>query len=314
MKKISDLFSDFFDNERISNLRLDTYAKDHLARIVANNPGSVFDSIITNTQDAISKFGQALNAIGGDIGDRKASTFTKNQAREAFNAFIRQKEGIIKGTFGKPSAAYTQFFPDGLSPFSTASDQGYELLLNNIKDRAAQYETELGIPFGTQVNQLADAYLNAEADQTDEKGDVSASRDQLADVTRKLQAQLTINALTIALQFPLDTTKYNVYFDTSLLFPQKRKHIFRGEPAAGALVKVTDLTYEAGTTIRMKNKGASPLQFQMHLQGNPVGEAFTVENGQTLSQRMDEFFTSADSLFVTNLGTLIGKYEVDEIA
>ena len=314
MEKIKNLFTDFFESKNITNLRLDTYTKDHLARLVANNPSAVFDDIISATESLNSDFLKALNEVGGDIGDRKASTLTKDQARENFNAFIRQREGLIKSTFNKPSAQYTLFFPNGLSPFSEATDQGYELLVNNIVARANQFETELGTPFKDAATAAAEAYLNAEQSQTNEKGDVSATRAKLATATAALTRQLTINALTIALQFPLDATKPEVYFETSLLFAQKRKHIFKGEPAAGATELVTDLKYEAGTTLRMKNKGAAPLSFQMHLQGNPVGLAFTVNNGQELSKAMSAFYTNADSLYVTNLGTVIGKYEVDEVA
>ncbi len=314
MKKIIDLFTNFFDSERITNLRLDTYTKDHLARLIANNPGGVFDDIINDTENAHNAFVKALNDVGGDIGDRKASTLTKEQARENFNAFIRQREGLIKSTFNKPSAPYTLFFPDGLSPYSFATDQEYELLVNNIVARANQFETELGTPFKDAATAAADAYLTAEQSQTNEKGDVSATRGKLATATAALTRQLTINALTIALQFPLDATKPEIYFETSLLFAQKRKHIFKGEPAAGATELVTDLKYEAGTTLRMKNKGAATLSFQMYLQGNPVGLAFTVTNGQELSKPMSAFYTNADALYVTNLGTVIGKYEVDEVA
>lgn len=314
MKKIDDLFTDFFDSHLITNNRLAGYTQDHLARIAANNPGSVFSGIKTATEAALSTFGNALNAIGGDIGDRKASTQTKEGAREAFNVFIRQKEGLIKSTFGKPSTQYTQFFPNGLTPFSEATDLEYELLVANIVARATQYETELGTPFKEAAQGFASAYLEAEGAQTTEKGDVAAGRDALVTATAALTRQLTINALTIALHFPLDETKPVVYFDTSLLFAQHRKHIIKGKPAANATELAAKLTYEAGTTIAMANKGATILAFRVWLIGNPVGATFTLNPGEKLSKRMDDFFTNADALYVTNQGGTAGIYEVELIA
>lgn len=314
MRNLEILFSDLFGDSRITNPRLETYTLDHVARIVANNPGGVFGTLITDTNSALEAFGQAYNLKGGNVGDRKASTVAKNTARKNFTNFIRQQEGTIRGKFGENSTPYIQFFPNGLSPFNDATDIGYMGLLNNIKARATQYVADLGAPFETQVDTLAAAYMGAEANQTTEKGDVSNARDVLTTERTDLTRQLTINALTIALHFPLDTDKRSVYFDTSLLFAQKRTRIHKGEPAAGVTVKVTKITYEAGKFVKMQNKGATGLTFQMYLLGNPVGNSFSIAAGNELEKKMSDFFSNADELKVTNTGTVTGKYVVKLIA
>ena len=304
MKKINDLFDDLFNLEKATNERLVSFGRDHFSRTTNNNPGGVFDVILAATQTAINNLHSANTQEAGSIGDRKGGTLTKNETRANFNEFISKGEGAVKYAFGKPSDEYTQFFPEGLSVFYEATDQGYALLVQNIVNRATQYETQLGTTFKT----------TAEDEQTDDKGNV-ANRKEDADLKRlALTRQLTINALTIALQFPLDATKAEVYFDTSLLFAQHRKRLFRGAPAAGASVKICDIEFEAGKEVQMWNRGAGKLQFQMHLQGNAVGQVFELDPNQKIIKKMEEFFSNADALWVTNPETIIGKYNVRLIA
>ncbi len=315
MKKLQDLFTDLFDDkERITDERLISYGLDHLTRIISNNPGAAFNAIRADTETALNAFGIAVEAEGGNIGDRKGYTIVKALARINFNDFISRKEGLVKSTFGSPSLQYSQFFPNGLTVFYRASDTSYIGLVNNIVARATQYEVDLGLTFKTDAIALADAYINAEDSQTIEKSEVAGSKEEVQEKRADLTRQFTINALTIALQFPLDETKVHVYFDTSLLFAAHRKHIYKGKPEAGVTEKVADLEYSAGKFILMENQGATELTFQMHLNGSPVGNSFTLANGQELEKREDDFFTNADSLYVTNNGALIGQYKVEEIA
>lgn len=314
MINLETLFSDLFKETRITNPRLATFTGDHLSRLVANNPANVFATLITNTTAALQDFGNAYETKGSTIGDRKGSTVTKKQARKNFTDYIRQQEGAVKAKFGEQSSAYVQFFPDGLSAFSNATDTGYIGLVDNIIARATQYEADLGTLFKDTVITLGTAYKNAEIDQATEKGDVSGSSDALDSARTTLTKQLTVNALTIALQFPLQTEKAEVYFDASLLFAQKRTRIYKGTPAAGTTQPVAAITYEAGKFVRMQNKGAAPLVFQMYLQGNPAGSSFTVAAGNELEKKMSDFFSNADELKVTNTGAVIGKYVVKLIA
>lgn len=314
MINLEILFSDLFNEEKIINPRLASYTNDHLARMVSNNPGGVFNTIIANTETAVTAFGVALELKGSSIGNRKGTTVTKNQARKSFTTYIRQQEGTIKGKFGQESEPYIQFFPNGLTVFNNATDIGYQELVDNIVARATQYVADLGVPFKDAVTALADDYTNAEDAQTTEKGDVS-NADAVLDTERTdLTKQLTINALTIALQFPLQPDKVETYFDTSLLFAQKRKRIYKGQPAAGATALVAKIVFEAGKNVKMNNKGAGPLTFQMFLQGNPVGNSFAVTAGKKLEKKMSDFFSNADELRVTNTGTVIGNYVVELIA
>lgn len=314
MQDLKIMFSDLFNDTRITNERLGTFTLDHLGKLTANNPGNVFNTIIADTQTKLTAFGAAYQLKGTNVGNQKGSTLTKLQTRKDFTAYIRQQEGTIRGKFGKSSEPYMQFFPNGLSAFNTATDSGYMDLVNNIIARATQYVADLGNDFKDAVTTLGEAYKTAEVTQTNEKGDVSNSRDAVTTERTDLTEQLTTNVLTIALQFIGQTDKESIYFNTSLLFPQHRKRIYKGTPAAGATVLVTKISYEAGKFVKMENKGAADLTFQMYLQGNPVGNSFSVLSGNTVEKKMSDFFSNADELKATNTGSVIGNYKVELVA
>ncbi len=314
METISNLFIDLFEVKDLTNNRLESYAVNHLARMVANNPAGKLDALIADTQTAIIAFQQSKNNRYSSLGNRKAYTATKQQARDAFTVFIRQQEGTVRGKFGKKSEPYLQFFPNKLTAFDRATATGYDLLVKNIVARATQYVAELGVDFKNEASSLATAYLTAETEQVETKGIVAATSSQVSKERAALTKQLTYNALVIAAIFLLQEEKAKVYFNTSLLFAPNRKRIYKGKPAAGVAEMVCELNYIAGKFVWMKNNGATELTFQMYLQGNAVGNGFTLKPNEELHQSMGSFFTNADELHVTNHGTEIGMYQVKIVA
>ena len=314
MEKLDNLFTDLFEVKDLTNNRLSRFASDHLACLNSNNPAGIFNAIIDSTQTALYNFRASQSKKLSSLGNRKAYTQTKRQARNAFTVFIRQQEGSVRGKFGKDSEAYIQFFPKGLTVYDRATNRGYDLLVKNIVARATQYQADLGVAFKDQAAALAGAYLTAEEEQLETKGQVSHTRSQVTQLRAALTQQLTFNALFIAANFLLQKNKARLYFNTSLLFAPHRKHIYKGKPAAGETLTVARLVYQAGKFMWMKNKGATTLTFQMYLQGQAVGNSFTLEPAQELHQSFASFFTNADELRVTNAGSSAGWYQVKEVA
>lgn len=314
LKKLDDLFTDIFELKKITNGRLTTFANVHLMSLVKNNPGGAFDALIPATQNALNALRQSGQGKFGTVGDRKAMTKEKKKARVAFNKFIRQKEGLVRGKFGERSEAYIQFFPQGLTAYDRATDMEYQLLLKNIVERATQYEADLGVDFKTEATNLSKDYVDAGNEQRKTKGKLSGFIDEISKERAELTKQLTFNALFIAATFLLQPEKTKVYFHTSLLFPQHRKHRHKGKPAPGSTGLVCKIVFEHGKYVWMKNKGAAVLTFQMFQNNEPVGNSFTVGPGEELRKRMDEFATNADELRVTNLSESVGMYQVTEVA
>ena len=77
-------------------------------------------------------------------------TIAVENAVENFKKAVSQKEGIVRGNFGKNSPAYQDFFPLGLTEYNKANLQNVELLMQRMVTAANAHVSDLGIPFLTE--------------------------------------------------------------------------------------------------------------------------------------------------------------------
>ena len=315
MQDLSKLFINLFDDQRITNNRLVTFAEDQITRLTDNNPASVYDGIIAETTTATTELKNLIVEHGSQTSTREGSTVSKNTAQQQLTQYIGQQEGLVKSVFGKNSAEYQEFFPQGLTAFRTGTEEEYDNKTKIVVEKAVKYVTQLGVPFKTSVTQLYDAWHTAYMTQGDSTvtADNTATEEQTA--AAALQLQLSKNALFIASNNVDKPSAYDTYFDTSLLFAQHRTHIYKGTAPVNSTSIVHNIEYSAGKHFVMKNKGAVELTFGMFLGNTPVGNSFTMQPGAVLEKSFAEFFSTGDSLRVTNnSATIEGIYEVREVA
>ena len=311
-------FENWFDDPEITPERLKTFTMDHLARLAANNPANAYNTIITDTQTAVTALDNAITNKGSQTSEREGTTFTKEQARDAFQAFISQKEGTIKGIFGKPSQAYEEFFPQGVSAYRKATDAAFGNMADTAVLKAVKYQVELGAQFVTDITALRDAYQTAKANQDTDVGDVSEARTGEEIAVHDLEVQLCVNVHTLALNMlgsgdPNPEMMVETYFDESLLFAQHRKHIFKGGVAPHTEQPVCSFTYHATDHFVLEHKSAQPLNWQMMLNNVPVGNVFTTHIGEKLDKAFADFAADGDTLVVRNDEDVDGQYRVVEL-
>lgn len=314
MIQLEEIFKNWFDDITITPERLKAFAQDHVSRLTANNPGSVYTPIITATNTRISELDAAITARASDAGAQTGSVYTKDTARKNYQDYISRKEGLIKSTFGKPSAVYNEFFPQGLSAFHKATDEEFLNLAQTAVEKATTYETELGATFKTELTALFNAYKNALEAVVLDKGETSDAQTDERLAAYNLQIQLVTNVHTVALQNVEQGELALTYFNQSLLFAQQRKHIYKGGLAANESKEACTFEYGTGKSFRIKNKGAQAFTVQMKFNGVLVGNAFTVQSGKELEKTFPDFYTVGNALQITSTGTLPGEYQVEEFA
>lgn len=315
MQNLSNLFTDLFDDPKITNNRLHTYGINQVSRLTANNPAALYTPIITATTTALSALNNIMVAHGSSKGSREGSTRTKKETKEALTDYISQQEGLVKSVFGKKSGPYQEFFPQGVSVFSKGTEAEYNEAVQIILTKGEKYETQLGTPFLEQLVLLNNAWFEAYTTQGDDTvvTDNTGTQEDVAAKTLKLQ--LTKNAMFIAYNNINSTTAYDTYFDTTLLFASHRLHIYKGTAAINSTSVVHEIEYSEGKQFHMKNKGAVTLSFQMWLDDTPVGNSFEVLSGKVVEKSFADFFTVGNSLRVTNASTTTpSEYEVRELA
>lgn len=300
-KKITDIFEDLVEGHNITDSRLLTFGYDQLSKLSVSNPGGVFTPIINALTGVLDTFGSALTAELSNTGDRQGATLAKDLSRTAFTEWMRRNEGLVRSTFGKNSGSYIEFFPSGLTQFDTATDAEFGHLIQNTVSRATQFVAQLGTDFKNEAEAHATAFSNAADNLVSGKGAVRVSRIQTLEARAALTRQLTINLLTVALQFPLQPAMAHVYADVHLLYPAKRKHLYRGKPAPATTEKVAVIDYSPGKTLHAKNRGMTAFSLQFYLNNMPAGEIITLQPGEETAKTFSELFTNADALYITNL-------------
>lgn len=130
MRDLNMYFEIAFLKARISFENLRKFAEITIQRISMNNPGGIYTDILTALTNAYTSY-------FGDIVDeetkkalKEGSTITMNNAMNAFIGWVRQKEGIISGTFGIGSAIHQAFYPHGMTEYTNMDLGNAETIMN----------------------------------------------------------------------------------------------------------------------------------------------------------------------------------------
>src|SRR3954462_11740735 len=116
-------FRNPFVDQRISLSQLVIFAGQHLARMVAMNPGGVFDERIAATTDALAAFrgSNVDNCI--TFGLRKGFVLAKETFRALLHEKLARIHGAVVVAYGAKAPELTECFPKGRTVFTTCVDE-----------------------------------------------------------------------------------------------------------------------------------------------------------------------------------------------
>ncbi|MES2622236.1 MAG: hypothetical protein V4615_15405 [Bacteroidota bacterium] len=314
MISIERYFENIFTQKEITAPRLSSFATSHLARLKADNPGGIYDVIITATETVLDTFKADITEIRSDKGTLAGGVKGKKLARKAFIDYLAQKEGLVKGVFGKRSPQYKEFFPHGINVFRHATDSEFSSLANVAVMHAIKFEPQLGSDFRNELTAKRDAFKNAFQLRSTEEGETSASQFRGLEAKTALQIQLCSNICFIAIYNMGMPEKAKEYFEQHLLFPAKKHHLFKAKIEGSETKRVCTFKYSEGKRFHIMVTGAGPLTFQMSLNGVIVGRQVLVKPREKFNESFGFFSSAGDSLVVTNPNEQRGSYMIWEIA
>jgi len=211
------LTRDLFKSPHYSRNELDLFTADLLKRIQAKGtnivPQTEIDSLLGAYQNYKANLG--IQANKGAV--QKGTTLTRQDAFDDVIDFVRRYEGLIKAKFGKPSAAYLEFYPQGLTEYNAAKVEGLTNLLVRFVAAASKHEAELGRPFVAEITQLQTNYTNARDEQGTGIAVNKSIQSQIRDTRKVLTEQLTKVILLIAANTLENADQFNSYFNFGLL-------------------------------------------------------------------------------------------------
>ena len=217
MQNLKAFFKNHFNTPQISDDKLKKFTEDHLQKLISNNASGEFDTIITDTTSAYQTYYGAISDEGARFALQQALTKAMNNTVEAFKKAVSQKEGIIRGTFGKDAPAYQEFFPFGVGEYTHAKLAEMERLIDQFLTAVNAHVAELGIPFVTEFQNYKSAYMSAREAQLLKKAEVTDLKSASTVKRDVVEVQLMKNLLTVAGMYIGKEEMCNDFFDQSII-------------------------------------------------------------------------------------------------
>lgn len=217
MTNLETIFKDLFADSRISDDNMKSFCEDHIGRLAANNAGGEFTAILTAVGTAYTAYFGNMSSEETKAAIQQSLTLANDNLIAAFKKDISKTEGLISFTYGKTSPIYQEFYPHGVTEYSTATKGNVETLATRFFDACTAHAADL--PDAT-VTLFADYKTNLPVSrmaQLVKIGEVSSSKAGTAESRTELQIQLCANIHYIGFTYPTDVTKCMTFFDQSIV-------------------------------------------------------------------------------------------------
>ena len=325
MINLETFFRNHFDTQFISDDKMDLFSQDHIARLKTNNPENIYDPVITNTERAYDDYFSSKTSESVSAAQKEAATINVEKYAKEFADLISMKEGIIRGTWGKESAQYQEFYPHGITEYTKAIRATMNELMDRYLQAATKYAAELPANFIDLFTAIINNYKTSRDLQLGKMGNVAGDKLETAQNRDILETQLMSNVLVIANNNIGNTDVMKVYFTQRYIErsgrsqdePLAPEEYITGTVAAGEKSEILHGGFSGDTEFNFKNTGQTTLRFYTaNLPDDPVpGTVLEVAAGEEATV-LASSLGSEENLFlmVYNIDTgYEGEYEVGEI-
>ena len=221
MMNMETFFINHFNTTRISDDNMKKFAEVHLQRLAANNGGGAFTTMITDTTTAYTGYYGSMTDEDTKFAIQQGLTVAMNNVVETFKNAVSQKEGIVKGNFGKDSPEYQEFFPLGITEYRTATLANIELLMERFADAANTHVAVVGLAFVTEFQGYLAGFRAAREAQLFKIGEVAESKTGTSVQRDSLEDELMKNVHLVGAMFVGDVNRCMDFFDQSFIRDSK---------------------------------------------------------------------------------------------
>lgn len=217
MIDLERFFENHFDTDRISDDKLRRYSERHLGLLATNDTEGRYGTLLEDTNSAhITYFGSHADE-DVKFAVQQGYTKQKDAVFQRFKQLVSQKEGIIRGTFGKDSPQYEEIFPLGLSEYTNATLSTVDTLMNRMVTATGKFVEQLGQELVDLFTDIRDEFMHIRQAQVEKMGEVAESKADTQATRDVLEEQLMKNVLVIAADNIGHPERVSQYFDQSLL-------------------------------------------------------------------------------------------------
>jgi len=319
MIELIKYFRIMFMSTRISRDRLRAFTEDHIQRLTANNPGGIFTTILTDVTNAYNAFAGDLASKSLNEAVKEGKTIALTEAHDALEKQISENESLVRYTYRNNNPFYEEFYPLGITEYHDAGMEVFATITLRYRTVLANHNADFPAQFVTDYNTLYGTFVTNRNAQSTAKSAVSSEISDLAATRPALAKQLTVDLLTISLEYIGDESKADVYFDQAILdaaFRESERKV-TSEINPGETQNVFDNITKGDLMIAVKNNGEDVINIAFKNAADVAVAAgeHPVNPGQEISLNAAEFGWTSENKFlnVTNNGALAGSYTVEKV-
>jgi hypothetical protein len=312
MIELVKYFRILFLSPKISRERLKLFCEDHIQRLTANNPGGIFTTILTAVTNDYNAFFGDVASKSLNLSVQEGLTAAMEQSRAALVKNIKDNEGLIKFTYLNNVAFYLQFYPNGISEYTRADLSTLETIAERYRQHFVTHVADFPPPVIAAYNTMRTTFLANRTAQLNAMGTVSGEISDLATTKPALAKQLTVNLLTIALEYLGDESKAAVYFNQAIIdaaFKETDRRV-TNEINPNEIQNAFDNVTTGDQNITIKNEGETDLVAGFVSAVNIAPVLLIVPSGIEITKNAAEIgWTTTNKFFNISNGTgIAGKY------
>lgn len=204
MIRLYRIFQNPFLDPEISVNELGAGATDTQQRLIANNPGAAFNTLITGLTVALATVATCTTDDIVKLGLRKAAKQAKDTFREVLPKHLGKVHAKVAAHYGVDAPELNQAFPNGREIFHTCPDDqvsaNLQAVINGITPLASAMGA-LGAAALGDASGLLSTWTALYAASESTTGAKTNTESEKRDAKNLLAAQMHLTLLTLALHF-----------------------------------------------------------------------------------------------------------------
>lgn len=213
------LFGNIFDDNRIIPNYLARFTDDVIAKLIQNNAGHEFDTVLVPLQAKIIPLRLELGQVDVTLNSQVGKTATVDSFIVNFVSYMKTNYVFIAAALGgDKTPAFKEFYPKGKTEYSNITKTKIPTVMERLKTVAVNYHVQLGTTISMQLQSFQTQWIALRESQLQLKSAVKTNRSDRTIARRALEISLLKTIYFIGDKYPGEVAKCKVFFDFNLLF------------------------------------------------------------------------------------------------
>jgi len=212
------LFGNFYNDPKITPNYLERHADDTIAKIIRNNTGGIFNTILNPLVAAMIPFKAEFGDVDTSVNVLKGKTETVDEFIARFKGYMKDRYiDIASKLGGEKSEPFIEFFPRGKNEYNQITKTKMPTITTRINKAATNYATALGTELTTNLQSFMADWVTVRKLQLNTKADLKTNRTERSTARKTVENCLIAAVRFIGNKYPGDVAKCMQFFDFSLL-------------------------------------------------------------------------------------------------